>query len=105
CERSLAFSAEITLLGWPGAPGCTIGGGGDEDGGGVACAVPAVRHDAAAPPINSANETRRNVADTTCKEYTISAYENRIDRRATRRARRSCRSCPKGPSIRRRATC
>jgi hypothetical protein len=63
-------------------------GGGDGGGAGAVCVVAAVRHDNAETPAIRTNDVRRNTLDKTRKEYTISAYENRNDRRSARRRTR-----------------
>jgi len=82
CDRSLAFSAEITRLGWPGAPGWMIGGGPAGEAGaasGRSDATPAVRHDAASPAIRRSATTRFAGVRTTCKEYTITACSSCLE--------------------------
>src|SRR4051812_22325358 len=76
CERSVAFSAEISWLGWPGAPGWTMGGGvapAGVWGGGVV--VPALRQDAAKMAIQRAVAAAGRRLDKTRKEYTIRRWK------------------------------
>ena len=58
CDRSVAFSAEMTWLASPGAPGCTIGGGASPPPAGR---TDAVRHD-------GPTETTRSSAAIGCFE-------------------------------------
>src|SRR6187455_1772766 len=66
-DRSTAFSAEMTRVDSPGAPGCTIGGADP------APAVPtlAVRHDAPAATIRRTAPIRREYPFKICKGYTV----------------------------------
>src|SRR5436309_1374081 len=79
CDRSDAWSAVITLLAWPGAPGCTIGGGESMPAVVLAPFTGAVRHDAAATAVRRSPTAFCDQRFMTRKGYTLLSIDKRLD--------------------------